>query len=68
MVLKSRLPQRDRIRDRCEEIFSMTGNPSNEILEMNPAPRLVCADPVDVGALNSMRGDGQFMHPRAHRG
>ena len=44
----------------------MTGNPSNEILEMNPAPRLVCAAPVGVGALNSIRRDGYFMHPRRH--
>ena len=68
MVLKSRLPKEvhDHIRDRCDEIFSTTGNPGNEILEMNPALRLVCADPVVEGALNSIRGEGYCMHPRRH--
>ena len=55
---KSRLPQGDCIRDRCKETSSTTGNSNNEILEMNPAPRLVGADPVGVCALNSIREDG----------
>ena len=68
LVLKSGLPQdvHDHIRDRCEEIFSTTGNPSNEILEMNPVLRLVFADPVVKGALISILGDGYFMHPHRH--
>lgn len=68
LVLKSGLPQdvHDHIRDRCEEIFSTTGNPGNEILEMNPALRLVFADPVVKGALSSILGDGYFMHPHRH--
>ena len=68
VVLKSRLPKEvhDHIRDRCEEIFSTTGNPGNEILEMNPALRLVFSDPVVKGALSSILGDGYFMHPHRH--
>ena len=68
VVLKSRLPQEvhDHIHDRCDEIFSTTGNPGNEILEMNPALRLVFADPVVKGALSSILGDGYFMHPHRH--
>lgn len=33
---------------------------------MNPALRLVCADPVVKDALSSILGDGYFMHPRRH--
>ena len=68
LVLKSGLPQEvhDHIRDRCEEIFSTTGNPGNEILEMNPALQLVFADPAVKGALSSILGDGYFMHPHRH--
>ena len=68
VVLKSGLPKEvhDHIRDRCEEIFSTTGNPGNEILEMNPALRLVFSDPVVKGALSSILGDGYFMHPHRH--
>lgn len=68
LVLKSRLPQEvhDHIHDRCEEIFSTSGNPGNEILEMNPALRLVFADPVVKGALSSILGEGYFMHPHRH--
>ena len=68
LVLKSGLPREvhDHIHDRCEEIFSTTGNPGNEILEMNPALRLVFADPVVKGALSSILGDGHFMHPHRH--
>ena len=56
----------DHIRDRCEEIFSTTDNPGNEILEMNPAVRLGFADPVVKGALSSILGDGCFLHPHRH--
>ena len=68
LVLKSGLPREvhDHIRDRCEEIFSTTGNPGNEILEMNPALRLVFAEPVVKGALSSILGKGYFMHPHRH--
>ena len=68
VVLRSRLPEEvhDHIRDRCEEIFSTTGNPGNEILEMNPALRLVFADPAVKGALSSILGDGYFMYPHRH--
>ena len=68
VVLKSGLPKEvhDHIRDRCEEIFSTMGNPGNEILEMNPALRLVFAEPVVKGALSSILGDGYFMHPHRH--
>lgn len=68
LVLKSRLPQEvhDHIRDRCEEIFSTSGNPGNEILEMNPALRLVFTDPAVKGALSSILGEGYFMHPHRH--
>ena len=68
LVLKSRLPQEvhGHIRERCEEIFSTTGNPGNEILEMNPALRLVFADPVVKGALSSILGDGYFIYPHRH--
>jgi len=66
LVLKSGLPQdvHDHVGDRCEEIFSTTGNPGNEILEMNPALWLVFADPVVKGALSSILGDGYFMVDR----
>ena len=68
LVLKSGLPQEvhDHIRDRCEEIFSTTGNPGNEILEMNPALQLVFTDPAVKGALSSILGEGYFMHPHRH--
>lgn len=68
LVLKSGLPQEvhDHICARCEEIFSTTGNPGNEILEMNPALRLVFADPAVKGALSSILGEGYFMHPHRH--
>ncbi len=68
LVLQSRLPQEvhGHIRDRCEEIFSTMGNPGNEILEMNPALRLVFADPLVKGALSSILGHGFFMHPHRH--
>ena len=68
VVLRSRLPAEvhDHIRDRCEEIFLTTGNPGNEILEMNPALRLVFADPAVKGALSSILGDGYFMYPHRH--
>ena len=68
LVLQSGLPKQvhDHIRNRCEEIFATTGNPGNEILEMNPALRLVFAEPGIKGALNSILGDGYFMHPHRH--
>ena len=64
LVLKSGLAREvhDHIRDRCEEIFSTTDNPGSEILEMNPALRLVFADPVVKGALSSML----CIHPHCH--
>ena len=68
LVLKSGLPREvhDHIRDRCEEIFSTTDNPGNEILEMNPALRPVFAAPVVKGALSFILGDGHFLHPHRH--
>lgn len=68
MVLKPRLPKEvhDYIRDRREGIFSTTGNPGNEILEMSPALRLVFAELVVKGALSSMLGDGYFMYPHRY--
>ncbi|MCY3657970.1 MAG: phytanoyl-CoA dioxygenase family protein, partial [Caldilineaceae bacterium] len=68
LVLKSGLPQEvhNHIRERCEEIFSTTGNPGNEILEMNPALQLVFTDPAVKGALSSILGEDYFMHPHRH--
>ena len=66
MDLTGKCEVHDHIRDRCEEIFSMTGNPGNKILEMNPALQLVFTAPAVKGTLSSILGDGYFMHPHRH--
>ncbi len=68
IVLKSSVPSEvhEHIRDRCEEIFATTGNPGNEILEMNPAIQLIFSDPVVRGALVSILGEDFFMYPHRH--
>lgn len=68
IVMQSRVPPEvhAHIRDRCEEIFTTTGNPGNDILEMNPAIQLIFADPVIRGALISILGDDFFMYPHRH--
>ena len=68
LILKTGVPNEihGHIRERCEEIFSTVGNPGNEILELNPALRLILADPAVRGALQSILGPDFFLHPHRH--
>ena len=68
LILKTGVPDEihGHIRERCEEIFSTVGNPGNEILELNPALRLILADPAVRGALQSILGPDFFLHPHRH--
>ena len=68
LLLKTGVPDEVHtyIRDRCEEIFSDDGNPGNEILELNPALRLILADPTVRGALQGILGPDYFLHPHRH--
>ena len=65
LILKTGVPNEihGHIRERCEEIFSTVGNPGNEILELNPALRLILADPAVRGALQSILGPDFFPAP-----
>lgn len=68
LVLRSQVPGElhAHIHRRCEEIFASTGNPGNEILALNPALQVIFSDPVVKGALDSILGEGHFMHPHRH--
>lgn len=68
MILKTGVPDEvhEHIRERCETIFATVGNPGNEILELNPALRLILADPAVRGALQGILGPGYFLHPHRH--
>lgn len=68
VVLQSQVPPEvhEHIRNRCEEIFETTGNPGNDILEMNPVIQLIFTDPVIRGALISILGEDCFMYPHRH--
>lgn len=68
VLLQTQLPAalHAHIRDRCAEIFQTSGNPGNDILELNPAVNLIFSEPAVRGALASILGDDCFMHPHRH--
>ena len=68
LILRTGVPDEvhAHIRAQCEEIFSTVGNPGNEILELNPALRLILADPAVRGALQGILGPDYFLHPHRH--
>ena len=68
LILKTGVPAEvhEHIHARCEEIFSTMGNPGNAILELNPALRLILADPAVRGGLQGVLGPACFLHPHRH--